>query len=88
MQMEKQFQQAAEQMSIVISSGGSLQAAIERASLEAKEPLKRELELMVAQTKLNMPTAEVFKWQWIEFQFYGYRLYEAKRKKWIRKTIL
>jgi len=61
-QMEKQFEQAAEQMALVISSGGSIHSAIERASQDAKYPLKRELDLMVAQTKLNMPIAEVFKW--------------------------
>lgn len=59
--LEKQFEQAAEQMAIVIKSGGSIQSAIEKAAEEAKYPLKRELELMTAQTKLNIPTAEVFK---------------------------
>jgi len=61
-QLEKQFEQAAEQMAIVIKSGGSIQSAIEKAAQEAKQPLKRELDLMAAQTKLNIQTAEVFKW--------------------------
>ena len=42
-------------------SGGSIQSAIEK-QLRAKQPLKRELDLMAAQTKLNIQTAEVFKW--------------------------
>lgn len=61
-QLEKQFEQAAEQMAIVIKSGGSIQSAIERAALDAKQPLKRELDIMAAQTKLNMPVDEVFRW--------------------------
>lgn len=48
-------------MAMVIKSGGSIQQALERAAQEAKYPLKRELELMTAQTKLNMPVLEVFK---------------------------
>lgn len=58
--LEKQFEQAAEQMAIVIKSGGSIQSAIEKAAEEAKYPLKKELEVMSAQTKLNMPPAQVF----------------------------
>lgn len=61
-QMERQFEQAAEQMAIVVKSGGSIHSAIERAAQDAKYPLKRELDLMAAQTKLNMPTDEVFRW--------------------------
>jgi tight adherence protein B len=61
-QMERQFEQAAEQMAMVIKSGGSIQSAVERAAQEAGYPLKRELDLMAAQMKLNIPTAEVFKW--------------------------
>lgn len=62
MLMEKQFEQAAEQMAMVVKSGGSIQSAVERAALEAKYPLKRELDLMAAQMKMNIPTVEVFKW--------------------------
>jgi len=60
-QMEKQFEEAAEQMAMVIKTGGSMHQAIERAAQEAKFPLKHELELMAAQTKLNMPLPEVFR---------------------------
>lgn len=58
-QLEKQFEQAAEQMAIVIKSGGSVQQALERAAQDAKQPLKRELELMAAQAKVISIT-EVF----------------------------
>jgi len=61
-QMEKQFEDAAEQMAIIIKSGGSMQSAIERAASEAKYPLKKELDIMAAQLKLNMPLTDVFRW--------------------------
>lgn len=60
-QIERQFEQAAEQMAMVLKSGGSMQSAVEKAAQEAGYPLKKELELMSAQMKLNVPAAEVFK---------------------------
>lgn len=60
--LEMQFEQAVEQMAMVVKSGGSILAAVEKAALEAKPPLKKILELMAAQLKLNVPASQVFRW--------------------------
>ncbi|MGB9812382.1 MAG: type II secretion system F family protein [Thermovenabulum sp.] len=60
-QIERQFEQAAEQMAVVLRAGGGLPAAIERAALEAKQPIKGELERMLLEIRAGVPIDEVFK---------------------------
>lgn len=56
-----QIEQAAEVMGMVISSGGGMPDALERAIVNAKQPLRAELEQASAELKLGVPEPEVFR---------------------------
>lgn len=54
-----QVEQAVEQMSMVLKSGGGMPDAIEKALKEAKNPIKAELDRILYEIKLGKPEAEV-----------------------------
>jgi len=56
--LNSQLEQAAETMSMVIRTGGSIISAIDKATLEIENPFKRELEKTSYELKLGKPEAE------------------------------
>ncbi len=59
--LSAQLEQAVESMGIVIRSGGGMPDAVERAALNVRNPLKKELEQASAEIRLGVPEHEVFR---------------------------
>src|SRR5690606_22022325 len=59
--LNNQLEQAAETMAMVIRSGGSMMSAIDKATLEIENPLKKEMEKASYELKLGKPEADVLR---------------------------